>query len=118
MIESVYLDHNATTPPAAEAIEEMLESLRALWANPSSTHAPGQDARRALADARDRAREDDAATLEVREPWPPPLFLLSIARTALFLVFFTRTALFLVFSSRARKNRLVPAALLACHLSS
>lgn len=50
----IYLDHNATTQPAAEVIEEMTESLRIVWANPSSTHAAGQAARRALADARNR----------------------------------------------------------------
>jgi len=50
----VYLDHNATTQPCPEAIEEMLDSLRTVWANPSSTHLPGQAARRALADARMR----------------------------------------------------------------
>jgi len=54
MSELVYLDHNATTEPCAEAIEEMLDSLHTVWANPSSTHAPGQAARRALADARTR----------------------------------------------------------------
>jgi len=32
----------------------MGESLRIVWANPSSTHAPGQAARRALVDARSR----------------------------------------------------------------
>jgi len=52
--DSVYLDQNATTRPCPEAIEEMLESLHSVWANPSSTHAPGQAARRALADARAR----------------------------------------------------------------
>lgn len=52
--DAVYLDHNATTRPCAEAIEEMMDSLRTVWANPSSTHAPGQAARRALADARAR----------------------------------------------------------------
>lgn len=50
----IYLDHNATTRPCAEAIEEMQLGLIRLWANPSSTHAPGQAARRALADARAR----------------------------------------------------------------
>ncbi|MDO9315652.1 MAG: cysteine desulfurase family protein [Burkholderiaceae bacterium] len=54
MNELVYLDHNATTRPCAEAVEEMLGSLQAVWANPSSTHAPGQAARRALVDARAR----------------------------------------------------------------
>lgn len=50
----VYLDHNATTQPCAEAIEEMQDALLKLWANPSSTHAAGQAARSALADARAR----------------------------------------------------------------
>lgn len=50
----VYLDHNATTRPCPEAIEEMQDALVTLWANPSSTHAAGQAARSALADARAR----------------------------------------------------------------
>jgi cysteine desulfurase len=50
----IYLDHNATTPPAPEVVAEMLDTLQRAWANPSSTHAPGQAARRALADARAR----------------------------------------------------------------
>jgi len=54
MPDWLYLDHNATTQPCAEAVEEMLDGLRTLWANPSSTHASGQAARRALADARAR----------------------------------------------------------------
>jgi cysteine desulfurase len=52
--EPIYLDHNATTQPAPEAVAEMLDALQAGWANPSSTHAPGQAARRLLADARAR----------------------------------------------------------------
>lgn len=54
MNEPVYLDHNATTRPAPEVVQEMLDSLQRVWANPSSTHEPGQAARRALADARTR----------------------------------------------------------------
>ena len=54
MTAPVYLDHNATTQPSAAVIEEMLDGLRTVWANPSSMHAPGQAARRALADARTR----------------------------------------------------------------
>lgn len=50
----VYLDCNATTPVAPEAVAEMLDAMRHAWANPSSTHAPGQAARRVLADARAR----------------------------------------------------------------
>ena len=55
--DPVYLDHNATTAPCAEAIEDMLDALRTVWANPSSTHGPGQLARSALADARKRIAE-------------------------------------------------------------
>jgi cysteine desulfurase len=50
----VYLDHNATTAPAPEVMREMLDALELAWANPSSTHAAGQRARRLLVDARAR----------------------------------------------------------------
>lgn len=46
------LDHNATTRPAAEAVQAMLAALQDAWANPSSTHAGGQRARAMLAKAR------------------------------------------------------------------
>lgn len=48
----IYLDHNATTPVAPEAVAAMLQALERCWANPASTHAPGQEARRLLAGAR------------------------------------------------------------------
>jgi cysteine desulfurase len=51
---TVYLDHNATTRPVPEAVAAMVEALGSSWANPSSTHGPGQDARRLLAAARAR----------------------------------------------------------------
>lgn len=54
MNEPVYLDHNATAPPRPEAVAQMMDALQVCWANPSSTHAPGQAARRLLADARSR----------------------------------------------------------------
>ena len=54
MNSPIYLDHNATTQPAPEVMAEMLDALQLAWANPSSTHAPGQAARRLLADARAR----------------------------------------------------------------
>ena len=54
MTATIYLDHNATTAPAPEAVDEMLDALQRAWANPSSTHEPGQTARRMLADARAR----------------------------------------------------------------
>lgn len=48
----IYLDHNATTPPASEVVSAMLPMLTRLWGNASSQHGPGQDARRALMAAR------------------------------------------------------------------
>ncbi|WP_298828904.1 cysteine desulfurase family protein [uncultured Piscinibacter sp.] len=54
MTPAIYLDHNATTQPAPQVVAEMLDALQLAWANPSSTHAPGQAARRLLADARAR----------------------------------------------------------------
>lgn len=50
----VYLDYNATTPLAPEALEAMLPHLRDGYGNPSSIHAPGRSARAAVDDARDR----------------------------------------------------------------
>jgi cysteine desulfurase len=52
--DMIYLDNNATTQPAAEVLLEMADALERAWANPSSTHEPGQAARRLLADARVR----------------------------------------------------------------
>ena len=49
---NVYLDNNATTCPAPEAVQAMLEVLRDSFANPSSVHRMGQLARKAVDDAR------------------------------------------------------------------
>ena len=49
----VYLDHAATTPPRPEALAAMADVLARQLGNPSSVHASGQAARRALDDARD-----------------------------------------------------------------
>ena len=54
MSGSIYLDHNATTQAAPEVVAEMVAAMQRAWANPSSTHAPGQAAKRLLADARSR----------------------------------------------------------------
>ncbi|MFZ3139519.1 cysteine desulfurase family protein [Polaromonas sp.] len=48
----IYLDHNATTPPAPAVVAAMLPVLSSLWANSSSQHGPGQEAKRALGAAR------------------------------------------------------------------
>lgn len=57
--EVVYLDHNATTPVADEVLEAMLPFLREHYGNPSSDHALGHRARRAV----DEAREQVAALI-------------------------------------------------------
>ena len=49
----IYLDHAATTPLRAEALQAMLPYLQDAFGNPSSIHAVGQRARKALEDARD-----------------------------------------------------------------
>lgn len=48
----IYLDHNATTPPSPAVLAAMQHALQTHWANASSSHAPGQAAKRALLDAR------------------------------------------------------------------
>ncbi|MDR2129259.1 MAG: aminotransferase class V-fold PLP-dependent enzyme [Burkholderiaceae bacterium] len=48
----IYLDHNATTPPADAVRAAMLSALSDCWANASSQHGPGQNARRAMGAAR------------------------------------------------------------------
>lgn len=50
---TLYLDHAATTPLLPAAREAMLHGF-AIWANPSSPHAPGRKARAALEEARAR----------------------------------------------------------------
>lgn len=55
----IYLDHNATTPPAPEVVEAMAACLARAWGNPSSLHACGQEARA----AREAARRALAALL-------------------------------------------------------
>ena len=53
----IYLDHNATTPPAPPVVDAVARAMHELFGNPSSVHAFGQDARAAL----DAARADVAA---------------------------------------------------------
>ncbi len=51
----IYLDHAATAPLCAPAAQAMAQGF-GLWANPSSPHAEGRAARRALEDARARLK--------------------------------------------------------------
>ena len=50
----IYLDHNATTPLAPEAMQAMLPFLTEHFGNPSSIHAAGRETRAAIDDARDK----------------------------------------------------------------
>jgi len=50
----IYLDYNATTPLASEALEAMRPFLERDFGNPSSIHAAGRETRAAIDDARDR----------------------------------------------------------------
>jgi cysteine desulfurase len=53
-MERIYLDHNATTPLAAEALDAMLPFMREDYGNPSSMHWYGQRARGAAEEAREQ----------------------------------------------------------------
>ena len=48
----IYLDYNATAPAAPGVADAVCRVLRDIPGNPSSIHAPGQQARAALDDAR------------------------------------------------------------------
>jgi cysteine desulfurase len=50
----IYLDNNATTKPLDAVVEQMDRTLREVWANPSSMHRPGQQARQMIELARQR----------------------------------------------------------------
>ncbi len=58
----IYLDHNATTPLAPEALEAMTPYMLEHFGNPSSIHSAGRKARVAL----DEAREQVAALIHAR----------------------------------------------------
>ena len=49
---SAYLDNNATTLPDDEVVSAIAEVLKGDYANPSSAHRPGQQARKRIDDAR------------------------------------------------------------------
>jgi cysteine desulfurase len=50
----IYLDHNATTPVRPEVVQAMLPFLTGGFGNPSSPHAEGRVARRAVEEAREQ----------------------------------------------------------------
>lgn len=51
----IYLDHSATTPVRAEVLEAMLPYFSLGFGNPSSIYTIGQEARKAVDDAREQA---------------------------------------------------------------
>ena len=53
-MKRIYLDHNATTPLDPAVLEEMLPFLTEKFGNASSVHSAGQEARRAVEQARER----------------------------------------------------------------
>ena len=53
-MQTVYLDHNATTPLHPKAREAMLPWLGERHGNPSSIHRFGQEARNAVEEAREK----------------------------------------------------------------
>jgi cysteine desulfurase len=65
-MDTIYLDHNATTPVRAEVVEAVARSMREPAANPASQHRPGQQARRALEEARRRVAAVLGADLDGR----------------------------------------------------
>jgi cysteine desulfurase len=52
-VRRVYLDWNATTPPAPAVIDAMSAAAKETWANPASVHAFGRAARALVEDARE-----------------------------------------------------------------
>ena len=67
-MDVIYLDHNATTPTRPEVVEAMADCYAQGYANPASQHRPGQQARRALEDARERIAEILGADLSPPRP--------------------------------------------------
>ncbi|MBT4488934.1 MAG: cysteine desulfurase, partial [Rhodospirillaceae bacterium] len=52
MDDTIYIDHNATTPPLPEVIAAVCGAMGLTGANPSSVHANGRAARKLIEDAR------------------------------------------------------------------
>jgi cysteine desulfurase len=67
-MDVIYLDHNATTPTRPEVVEAMAGCYAHGYANPASQHRPGQQARRALEDAREKIAEILGADLSPPRP--------------------------------------------------
>ncbi|MFH1267242.1 MAG: aminotransferase class V-fold PLP-dependent enzyme, partial [Planctomycetota bacterium] len=68
MMDSIYLDHSATTPTRPEVAEAMARCYAEGYANPASQHRPGQRARQVLEDARETIAEILGADLSAAPP--------------------------------------------------
>jgi len=62
-MQRIYLDSNATTRPAPEVVEAVERAMREHWANPSSVHRAGGEAKRVV----ELARESVAALVGCQE---------------------------------------------------
>lgn len=68
IVDTIYLDHNATTPIHPEVVEAMHRCHAAGYANPASQHRSGQSARKVLEDAREEVAELLGAKLSHPNP--------------------------------------------------
>lgn len=67
-MDSINLDHNATTPIHPEVVEAVIRCHAAGYANPASQHQPGQKARKVLEDTRERIAAILGADLTCPQP--------------------------------------------------
>lgn len=67
-MDSIYLDHNATTPIRQEVVETVNRCWREGYANPASQHQPGAQARRVLEEARETVAKILGAELSGSQP--------------------------------------------------
>ena len=67
-MDSIYLDHNATTPCREEVVDSVCRAMRDFPANPASQHRPGQLAHGALEDAREQIADILGACLTGPRP--------------------------------------------------
>lgn len=63
-MRKVYLDHNATTPAHPEVVNAMLPYYNEVYGNPSSIHQFGQEARKAVDEAREKVANFIGAKVE------------------------------------------------------
>lgn len=67
-MQTIYLDHNATTPMLPEAANAMARCAAEVYANPASQHVPGRAAQRTLETARSSIAAMLGADLTARPP--------------------------------------------------